>query len=112
MQVSARRHLGSTDVVVTELGFGGAALGGLYTAVDDTTAVSAVQAAFGTGVRFFDTAPFYGYGSSEQRFGTALADLDRASLTVSTKVGRLLMPAAEGATRDDVFAGGLPNVPV
>jgi D-threo-aldose 1-dehydrogenase len=76
MQISARRRLGRSDVFVTQLGFGGAALGGLYTAVDAGAAVSAVRAAFETGVRFFDTAPFYGYGSSEQHLGTALVEMD------------------------------------
>jgi D-threo-aldose 1-dehydrogenase len=112
MQISERRRLGRTDVEVTRLGCGGAALGGLYTAVDDDAAVSAVRAAFATGVRFFDTAPFYGYGSSEQRFGAALAGLDRKTLTLSTKVGRLLVPATAGETAEDVFVGGLSNVPI
>jgi D-threo-aldose 1-dehydrogenase len=112
MQISERRCLGSTDVEVTPLGFGGAALGGLYDAVDDAAAVSAIRAAFATGVRFFDTAPFYGYGSSEQRFGAALANLDRTALTLSTKVGRLLTPTPAGASADDVFVGGLPYTAV
>jgi D-threo-aldose 1-dehydrogenase len=42
------------------------------------------------GLLYFDTAPLYGHGLAEQRVGRVVADLDRSSTIVSTKVGRLL----------------------
>jgi D-threo-aldose 1-dehydrogenase len=87
-----RRKVGHTMVEVSELGFGGATIGNLFTPVDDETARLAVDAAWGAGVRYFDTAPHYGLGWSERRLGAALAVRPRDEFVVSTKVGRLLVP--------------------
>jgi D-threo-aldose 1-dehydrogenase len=86
-------------VKVTEMGFGAAAIGNLYTPTDDATAAAAVQAAWDAGVRYFDTAPHYGLGLAEQRLGRALAAYPREQYVVSTKVGRLLVrnPAPTGS---------------
>ncbi|MDT0304960.1 aldo/keto reductase [Streptomonospora wellingtoniae] len=92
-------RLGRSGVEVTELGFGGGPLGGLYAPLDDATAADALQAAWQAGVRYFDTAPHYGIGHSERRTGALLARHPAGSYTVSTKVGRLLVPQqADGAT--------------
>jgi D-threo-aldose 1-dehydrogenase len=99
------RRVGRTDVEVTELGFGGAPLGNMFTALDDDTAVAAVDAAWESGVRFFDTAPHYGLGLSERRLGQALASRPREEYVVSTKVGRLLEPNPR-PTGSDLEAGG------
>jgi D-threo-aldose 1-dehydrogenase len=74
------------------LGFGGAPLGNMFDTVDDATAAGALAAAWETGVRLFDTAPHYGSGLSEHRFGAALRERSRDAFTLSTKVGRLLKP--------------------
>ena len=84
--------MGRTDVAVTPLGFGAAALGNLYAAVSDEEARSAVDAAWEAGIRYFDTAPHYGLGLSERRLGAALRGRPREEFVVSTKVGRLLVP--------------------
>ena len=68
----ARRELGATGLAVTTLGFGGAGIGNLYRELADDDALAAVQESFTAGVRYFDTAPFYGFGLSEQRLGEAL----------------------------------------
>jgi D-threo-aldose 1-dehydrogenase len=99
------RELGDTGIALTELGFGGAALGNLFQAVDDDTAAAAVVAALAAGVRYFDTAPHYGLGLSERRLGAALSGVDRASFVLSTKVGRLL-EANPAPTGSDLAAGG------
>jgi D-threo-aldose 1-dehydrogenase len=99
------RSLAGTGVRVTEFGFGGAALGNLYQAVDDDTAAQTVGAAFDAGVRYYDTAPHYGLGLSERRLGEALAGRRRADFVVSTKVGRLLEPNPE-PTGSDLATGG------
>src|SRR5262245_2980448 len=85
-----RVPLGRTGLNVTRLGFGGASLGGLYTPISDADAQATLRRAWDLGIRLFDTAPLYGYGASERRFGAALSDEDRASFVVSTKVGRLV----------------------
>ncbi len=75
-----------------ELGLGGAALGNLYDAVSESDADDTVAAAWSRGIRLFDTAPLYGHGLSEQRIGRALSRLPRDEVTISTKVGRVLVP--------------------
>ena len=87
----ALRELGSTGVSVTTLGFGGAGIGNLYRQLPDADAVDAVRESFTSGVRYFDTAPFYGFGLSEQRLGAALSG-ERTPVVISTKVGRRLVP--------------------
>ena len=73
-----------------KLGFGGAPIGGLLDPVNDEAAVATLEAAIAAGIRYFDTAPYYGFGLSEHRLGNALRDRD--AVMVSTKVGRLLKP--------------------
>jgi D-threo-aldose 1-dehydrogenase len=87
-----QRPLGRSGVAVTELSFGGAAIGNLFTAVADDDARAAVDAAWDGGIRFFDTAPHYGLGLSERRLGAALRGRPRDEYVISTKIGRLLEP--------------------
>ena len=89
----ALRRLGRSPVYVTELSFGGAAIGNLYTEVSEQDARAAVDAAWAGGIRTFDTAPHYGLGLSERRLGDALRHRPRGEYVVCTKVGRLLEPA-------------------
>jgi D-threo-aldose 1-dehydrogenase len=77
-------------VRVSPLGFGGAPIGNLYAPVAEADAQAALQEALERGIRYFDTAPFYGHGLSETRMGRALAGRPRDSFVVSTKVGRLI----------------------
>jgi D-threo-aldose 1-dehydrogenase len=83
------------------LGLGCAQLGNLYTAIGDDVAASTVEAAWDSGVRYFDTAPHYGLGLSERRLGAVLRHKPRDAYEVSTKVGRLLVPDPGGAGRRD-----------
>jgi D-threo-aldose 1-dehydrogenase len=85
-----RVPIGRTGLEVTRLGFGGASIGGLFRAVEDADAAATVERAWSLGVRYFDTAPLYGYGTSERRMGGALADHPRDEFVLSTKVGRLV----------------------
>ncbi|MFF2850960.1 aldo/keto reductase [Streptomyces sp. NPDC058001] len=102
------RTLGRGGVEVTDLSFGAAGIGNLYTAVDAAQAEAAIRAAWDEGVRYFDTAPHYGIGLSERRVGAALRDVPRDRYTLSTKVGRLLVPtdADAGTTHGDDLAHG------
>jgi D-threo-aldose 1-dehydrogenase len=89
-----RVALGRTGLELTRLGFGGASIGGMFRWVEDEDAIATVRHAWSLGVRYFDTAPLYGYGASERRFGSALADQPRDGFVLSTKVGRLVRDAA------------------
>jgi D-threo-aldose 1-dehydrogenase len=102
----ASRRLGRSPVHVTELSFGGAAIGNLFTAVSDDDARAAVDAAWDGGIRYFDTAPHYGLGLSERRLGDALRHRPRDQYVISTKVGRLLDPAAAGGPASGDPAAG------
>jgi D-threo-aldose 1-dehydrogenase len=94
------RRLGRSPVSVTELAFGGAAIGNLFTPVTEEAARAAVDAAWAGGIRTFDTAPHYGLGLSELRLGAALQDRPRPEYVISTKVGRLLTPAGRQTGSD------------
>jgi D-threo-aldose 1-dehydrogenase len=85
--------------------FGGAPIGGLYAPVSDDEAAQTLQAAWEAGIRSFDTAPHYGVGLSERRIGDFLAGRPRAEFIVSTKVGRLLVPATEAVDGTEGFYG-------
>ncbi|MGW8065230.1 aldo/keto reductase [Streptomyces ziwulingensis] len=95
--------LGRSGVPVTALGFGAAAVAGLYEAVGEDEAAAAVEAAWEAGIRYFDTAPHYGLGLSERRLGEVLASRPRDAFTLSTKVGRVLVPHDGGG--DDLAHG-------
>ncbi|MDE2437432.1 MAG: aldo/keto reductase, partial [Sphingomonadales bacterium] len=102
------RRLGTTDTEVTVLGYGAGPLGNLYRAVSDEDAASTVAAAYDAGIRYFDTAPFYGLGRSERRIGNALRARD--DIVLSTKVGRLLR-ADEGLSGSEERYGFVDPLP-
>ena len=84
------RPLGKSEVEVSVLGLGGAPLGNLFEIVPEDRALATIAEAFEAGITWFDTAPLYGHGVSEHRFGHVLRQRPRATFTLSTKVGRLL----------------------
>lgn len=96
---------------LTRLGMGCAAIGGLYHSCDATDARLAVDAAWDLGLRYFDTAPFYGYTLSEHRLGEALRERPRTQFTISSKVGRLMKPDRSVRPGDDGWAAPLPFRP-
>ena len=69
-------------------------MGGLFRPVNDNAAAELMQAAWSAGIRFFDTAPLYGFGASERRMGDFLRTKPRDQFVLSTKAGRLLVPAS------------------
>jgi len=80
--------LGATGLSVCELGFGAAPLGNLYEALPEPQVEATLERAWAGGIRYYDTAPLYGYGLSELRVGRLLRGLPREEFTLSTKVGR------------------------
>lgn len=87
-----KTRIGRTNLLVSRLGLGTAALPGLYTPVDREDAIGAIRRAIERGLNLIDTAPMYGHGRSEELLGEALAGVPRDSYVLSTKVGRLLAP--------------------
>ncbi|MDO9418125.1 aldo/keto reductase [Pararhizobium sp.] len=78
------------------LGFGASGIGTLYRDVSEEAAREVLAAAYGAGMRYFDTAPMYGHGLSELRLGQFLRTVPRDSVTLSTKVGRyMVLPRGE-----------------
>ena len=90
------------------LGLGGAPLGNLFAPVSEANAGATLAAAWEAGIRYFDTAPFYGFGLSEHRLGAFLRARSRADFTLSTKVGRLLEPDPLRPASEAGYVGGLP----
>src|ERR1041384_2142020 len=105
-----RRKIGRTNLEVTELGLGGAPMGGFRATISDAEAITLTDAAYEGGVRYFDTSPFYGYGRSELRMGAALRQRPRHEYVLSTKVGRILHAMKPGEkVPADFRENGLPG---
>lgn len=102
-----RVPLGRREVWVSRLGFGSAPLGGLLRETSAADAQDAVDAAWEAGLRSFDTAPQYGGGLAEQRLGAALACRPRTELTLSSKVGKLIV--LDAGAPPSIFAGASPH---
>ena len=101
-------RIGATAVEVSEISFGGSGIGNLFSKIDDETAQAVLARAWERGIRYFDTAPHYGRGLSEQRLGQFLKGRERTGYVLSTKVGRLLSPGPALAEADG-FIEPLPN---
>lgn len=84
-----QRRVGKTDLYIDTLGLGCAPLGGNFVDLGYPEAAELVSAAKSAGIRFFDTAPWYGFGRSERVVGDMLRGSD---YVLSDKVGRLLAP--------------------
>jgi D-threo-aldose 1-dehydrogenase len=110
MTALKRRLVGKTKLEVTELGLGGAPMGGFRAKISDAEAVTLTNAGYDAGVRYFDTSPFYGYGRSELRMGAALREKPRDSYVLSTKIGRILHAMNPGEKPPaDFRENGLPG---
>lgn len=94
----ASRRLGRTALHLSEIGFGAAGIGNLYAAVSEQQAAQALDAAWDAGLRYVDTAPYYGFGLSERRVGDAVRRhaAGDGRWVVSSKAGRLLRPLRGG----------------
>ena len=97
------RQVGRTPLSLTVLGLGTGTLGGHRIPVTREAGEAVVRAAWSAGVRYFDTAPFYGFGRACRIVGDALRELPREDWVLATKAGRLLRPqtdlGAPGALR-------------
>ena len=102
MRATDTVEIGRTGLYVTRLGLGGVALSGAPPATDphipspESEAVSLIRRSLALGLNYLDTAPMYGVGHSERRYGQALQGIPRDRYVLSTKVGRVLRPDAAG----------------
>jgi D-threo-aldose 1-dehydrogenase len=99
-----KRRIGRTGLQVTSLGLGTATMGGSRVPMTNEARLKLVDAAWNAGVRYVDTAPFYGVGAAERATGDALRDRPRDEWVLSTKVGRLLRPRSGGGATDGRLA--------
>ncbi len=109
MPLNTTRRVGQTDLHIPVLGLGTCPLGGVYEEIDEATARATFDAAWNSGLRLYDTAPWYGLGQAEHRTGRALYEKERDGYVLTTKVGRLLRsPRDRASFRPVNWAGALP----
>jgi D-threo-aldose 1-dehydrogenase len=111
MKAIATHALPRSGLAMTTLGLGCSQLGGLYKPMSAAEANALVDCAWDAGIRYFDTAPFYGYTLSERRVGHSLQMRERERYVLSTKVGRLMRPDGTVQPGDDGWAQPLPFRP-
>ena len=103
MRAGDREKIGPHGLEVTRLGLGGTTFGNMYSVLSEQEGLDVLDAAFAAGVRYFDTAPLYGYGLSETRLGPGLARYDRDEIVLSSKVGYTLVERKPGDDYVDLF---------
>ncbi|MFT3723346.1 MAG: aldo/keto reductase [Hyphomonadaceae bacterium] len=100
-----KRGVGNTTVEISRLGLGTAPLGGWPEPISSKDGIATIRHAWDRGVRFFDTAPFYGAGQAELFLGEALAGRPRGDFRFSTKTGRRLLAGSDPV---EFFKGARP----
>ena len=108
MTAIKQRKFGRTELQVTDMGFGAAPIGNFLKQISEDVADAMVQRAWAEGIRYFDTAPLYGHGLSEARLGYSLRWKPREDYVLSSKVGRVLKPAARNSLDFAPWVDGLP----
>jgi len=98
------RRLGTSDLEITTVGFGAWAIGGgWWGPVEDEESIGAICRAYELGINWFDTAPAYGWGHSEELVAKALGK-HSTEVIVATKCGLKRHPDGN-VTRDSTRAG-------
>lgn len=96
------------DVTIkNKLGLGTAPLGNMFREVPEDEAMETIQSAWNEGIRYFDTAPFYGAGLAEMRLGEILSSYNRDDYLLSSKVGRIILDEEE--EKEGLFEYGRKN---
>jgi aryl-alcohol dehydrogenase-like predicted oxidoreductase len=90
------RKFGTTDLAVSEIGFGAWAIGGAamvgetrigWGDADDNISLKAINAALDQGINFFDTADIYGLGHSETLIGKTVGH--NKEVIIASKCGNV-----------------------
>ncbi len=105
MNPFALRTIGNTGVEVTVLGCGTATVGDMRAEIPEAQSDLALEAAYASGIGYFDTAPWYGSGKSEHRIGRVLRTKPRGSYVLSTKIGRVFFRPSDPAVFERRGAG-------
>ena len=92
------RKFGRIGFDITDMGFGAAPIGNFLRPIPEHEAGAMIERAWEAGMRYFDTAPYYGHGLSELRLGHYLRWKPRRDYVISSKVGRVLT----AARREDI----------
>ncbi|MGF9692469.1 aldo/keto reductase [Rhizobium sp. 0TCS1.26] len=112
MKVTEQRTHARTGVSLTGMGLGCAQMGNLYRVTPYAESAGAFGASWDSGIRYFDTAPYYGFTRSERRLGTMLTDFPRDQYVLSTKVGRVMTPDETVGAEEEGYVEPLPFRPV
>ena len=111
MDPAVTRQVGRTGLSVSQLGMGSAPIADLWERLPERQVEATFAKAYEGGVRYFDTAPWYGNTLAEHRLGHFLRQRPRSNLAVSTKVGRVYSrPSDPKNVPATIWAGGLPFV--
>lgn len=82
------RKLGTSNLELSAITYGAFAMGGtMWGGTERKESVESVKASIDSGVTTIDTAPFYGYGLSEEMIGEAIQGYDRSKIQLLTKFG-------------------------
>ena len=111
MTAATAKMMLNKTFALSQLGLGCAQMGGLYRASSNEEATHTLQTAWEMGLRYFDTAPFYGYTLSEHRVGAVLREKPRDQFILSSKVGRVMKADASVKPGEDGWAEPLPFRP-
>lgn len=108
MGLTNTRPLGNSGFQIPTVGVGTCPLGELFEEITEQDAQATLEAAWDSGIRLYDTAPWYGRGQGEHRTGRFLYRKDRDDYVLSTKVGRrLFAPHTRKTFQTAPWQGGL-----
>ena len=93
-----QRRFGTTDMTVSEVGFGCARLGGVFAGSSKADILYTLRQAFDRGITFYDTSDMYTQGESERILGQAFSR-DRTRVVITTKVGYCVPAQANMVSR-------------
>src|SRR5262245_57847992 len=105
MHATDKVEIRAPGLRVSRLGLGADALSGAQPSTDphqttsEDEAIGLIHRSLDLGLNYLDTAPLYGVGDSERRYGQALRGLARGSYVLSTKVGRVIRPNEPGSAQ-------------
>ncbi|SHM36022.1 aldo/keto reductase [Flavobacterium chilense] len=82
------RKLGNSELELSTITYGAFAIGGnMWGGNEKKDSIDSIHASIDHGVTTIDTAPFYGFGLSEEMIGEALKSQDRSKVQLLTKFG-------------------------
>lgn len=89
--ITARRKLGTSEILVSPIGLGCMSLSGVYGAADDTESEKLIRHALDQGINFLDSSDMYGWGHNEILLARVLKDR-RDDIVLATKFGQTENP--------------------